>query len=407
MMRALIWNVNDDHPGTFELLKDGERLVWAVWTDSTISISLDGLSYGQYNYTLVIYDESFNEASDTVIVIVIDATDPLINSPADLEFVEGEAGHRITWSVNDDHPGIYELLQDGKRVARGPWEPPEVSISLDGLSYGQYNYTLVIYDESFNEASDTAIVIVIDTTDPLIDTPADQEFAEGETGHRITWSVNDDHPSIYELLQDGERVDGGSWESPEISISLDGLSYDQYNYTLIIYDESLNEASDTVIVTILDGISPVIIQSNPDITYTEGEINNTITWVAEDDHPKIYQITLADIIISSGSWTSYIPVTINVDNQIAGTYIYTIVFSDENGNMVQDSVILIVTSNTTTSIISSMITTSSSTTEITNTLPITTPTNPLIMSGFVFILSSILSIVILKRRRLRNLQTNC
>ncbi|MHA2278000.1 MAG: hypothetical protein ACXAC2_19645, partial [Candidatus Kariarchaeaceae archaeon] len=108
-----------------------------------------------------------------------------------------------------------------------------------------------------------------------------------------------------------------------------------------------------------------------------------------------------------GSWTSYIPVTINVDNQIAGTYIYTIVFSDENGNMVQDSVILIVTSNTTTSIISSMITTSSSTTEITNTLPITTPTNPLIMSGFVFILSSILSIVILKRRRLRNLQTNC
>jgi hypothetical protein len=29
------------------------------------------------------------------------------------------------------------------------------------------------------------------------------------------------------------------------------------------------------------------------------------------------------------------------------------------------------------------------------------------MSGFVFILSSILSIVILKRRRLRNLQTNC
>jgi len=44
------------------------------WDGSPISISVDGLNLGTYNYTIVIYDNSENWVTDTVYVYVNTAT---------------------------------------------------------------------------------------------------------------------------------------------------------------------------------------------------------------------------------------------------------------------------------------------------------------------------------------------
>ena len=59
-------------------------------------------------------------------------------------------------------PGTYEIFKDGVSVASGPWHSSaeEISIGVDGLTVGEYNYTIVFTDVSGNSASDEVLVTV-------------------------------------------------------------------------------------------------------------------------------------------------------------------------------------------------------------------------------------------------------
>ncbi len=97
---------------------------------------------------------------------VWDTTLPTIDSPSDLEYIEGDSDHSISWTPGDAHPVSYVVYLDGVPVKSGAWNSSSevITISVDGLSLGTYNYTIVVTDIGGNTASDTVIVTVAEVS---------------------------------------------------------------------------------------------------------------------------------------------------------------------------------------------------------------------------------------------------
>ena len=86
--------------------------------------------------------------------------------------------------------------------------------------------------------------------------------------------------------------------------------------------------------------NPPSINQPSDISYTEGEIGNSIQWTATDSDPSTYTIAQNGAQIDSGSWTSDIIISINIDGLSQGTYTYIITVSDQIGQTATDTVIV-------------------------------------------------------------------
>ncbi len=156
----ITWNPSDAHPSHYVVYRNGTQVVSEDWDGNSIPIDIDGLDKGVYNYTILVYDTSDNWVSDEVIVTVFDDTQPTIDHPDDVEYVEGTTGHHITWNPSDSHPSHYVVYRNGTQVVSEDWDGSPIAISIDGLDQGVYNYTIVVYDTSNDWVKDEATVTV-------------------------------------------------------------------------------------------------------------------------------------------------------------------------------------------------------------------------------------------------------
>ncbi|MHA1964587.1 MAG: hypothetical protein ACXACG_03235 [Candidatus Thorarchaeota archaeon] len=116
--------------------------------------------------------QSFEVGTGTLmgeIIIYRDGFAPVVESPDDIAYEEGESGHSITWNATDQNPGGYMVLKDDVDVQHGFWNSSseEIMVNADGLSAGSYNYTIVFYEASGNYTSDT---VMVDVSAPPITT---------------------------------------------------------------------------------------------------------------------------------------------------------------------------------------------------------------------------------------------
>ncbi|MCK4484377.1 MAG: hypothetical protein KAU89_06110, partial [Candidatus Thorarchaeota archaeon] len=354
---SIMWSPNDFHPSHYVVYRNGTEIASASWDGNSIIVEVDGLSVGLYNYTIVVYDTSGYWISDIVFVTVVDTIAPTIDQPADMEYDEGTTGNTIEWNPSDTHPSLYVVYRNSTEVVSDNWDGSSITINVDGLSVGIYNYTIVVYDTYENWVSDTVIVTVYDISPPTIDQPLDVEYREGTDAHSIMWSPSDTHPSHYVVYRDGTEVASDSWDGSSISVNVDGLGVGVYNYTIVVYDTSGNWVSDTVFVTVIE-ITPPTIDQPADMNHEEGMTGNTITWTPSDAHPSRYVVYQNGTQVVSDSWDGS-SITVEVDGLSVGVYNYTIVVHDTSGNWASDTVLVTVlpqASTTTTTTTSTTIT---------------------------------------------------
>ncbi len=235
-------------------------------------MDLDSLSLGTYNYTLQLWDSNGEWSRDVVWVHVQDTTSPTINTPSDIYYDEGDTGYSITWLPSDPLPSSYVIYMEGSDIKSGTWNSSaeSITVSVDGLTLGTYNYTIVVTDTTGQSTVDQVWVFVHDGTAPTIDHPADFDYNEGETGNTITWTPDDSHPKNFTIYKDGTIEDSGSWDGSAITIDVDGLSPGVYNYTIVVYDFGGNSVIDTVIVTVNEVVITPTTPTTPTTTPTGG-----------------------------------------------------------------------------------------------------------------------------------------
>ncbi len=305
---SITWTPYDASPESYVVYFEGVVIKSNSWnaSDETINVSVDGLSPGSYNYTISVTDTDANTVLDTVFVHVNDITPPTIDSPGDFSYAEDTSSNSISWNPFDLYPSSYEVLRNGELVYTNTWSASPIVVSVDGLTTGVWNFTIIVYDTNDNTASDTVMVTVYDDTAPVLDSPDDFEVIEGSVGTMLSWSPFDLHPSNYVIYREDLAVKSGLWNSSteSISISMNGLTLGDWNFTIVVYDETGLSDTDTVIVTVFDGTAPTT--THPDDSYYavgQGAGFN-ITWSAFDLHPVSYSILANGSSVKSGLWNS-------------------------------------------------------------------------------------------------------
>ena len=162
---SIAWHASDLHPHEYTIYVSEISVRTGTWnsTSELFTISVDGHETGTYNYTLEVTDFAGNRATDEVMVTVVDdTTSPSIDTPADIEYEESTTGHFIIWNPSDIHPVHYAIYFEGSLVKSGAWNSSSetITISVDGLDSGTYNYTLMVTDIGGNTAVDSVMVSV-------------------------------------------------------------------------------------------------------------------------------------------------------------------------------------------------------------------------------------------------------
>jgi hypothetical protein len=355
---TLNWRATDSNPNTYSIKLQGVGNVagptaWSSGSLVTYNIP-DGLSVGEYDYTINFTDDHGFYATDTVKVTVQDTENPVFTefSP-DLNILEGYTEISFSWNATDAHPDVYMVELVGTGIVAGPtaWSSGVVyTYNIpDGLPIGHYSYIVNITDEYNHFSTGTVKMTVYEPDDPvIIDNPMDLLVGPAYTGLNFSWTATDASPDMYEIeLQGVGIIQFGAWSSGvAVTYNIpDGLSIGEHIYMINFTDEFDNYATDTVKLTIQDA-APQIISAPDDMIVFSGYANLEFSWTATDtEDPDTYTIELAGTGTVAGptSWSSGVAIIYNIpDGLSTGEYFYTINFTDETGNYVTDEVKLTV-----------------------------------------------------------------
>jgi hypothetical protein len=155
------WTPSSNDPGYYTVFRDGSEVDSASWDGGSITISVDGNDPGTYIYEMAASHILGHTVTDSVEVVVVDTTAPVFfSTPSDISYLVGSTGNTLEWSATELYPDEYQMWVDGVLDSSGAWDGSSVSVSVDGLDVGAHNITIILFDQSGNFASDTAIVTV-------------------------------------------------------------------------------------------------------------------------------------------------------------------------------------------------------------------------------------------------------
>lgn len=166
---------------------------------------------------------------------------------------------QITANAEDLASGIEYVTfnPDGMGPINDYTAPYSQNWNLDDASLGAHFIIVTAHDNAGNSVTKTHYITVVDNTDPDVNSPADVVMTEGETGLAVNWSISDVRPHNFTVFRNGSEYVSGGWsaESYFVAVSLDGYLAGGYNLTLLVYDDAGNSASDTVFVTVNEGVT--------------------------------------------------------------------------------------------------------------------------------------------------------
>jgi hypothetical protein len=168
---AIVWSVSDLYPGEYAVTRDASLIEADSWTAGTIIIDTDGLDLGEYSYLIGVMDSSGNFVQDTVTITVVDTTAPILNHPSNILGYIGDTSIKVTWQPTDLLPFNYEIYQNHTLITSGSWTSGgNLTYTLEDVTLGSYNITIVVWDPSGNYAIDTVFISIDEeTAQPLGD----------------------------------------------------------------------------------------------------------------------------------------------------------------------------------------------------------------------------------------------
>jgi PKD repeat protein len=287
-----------------------------------------------YTVELVVTDTiGQTSAPDTMIVTVLDVTDPIADAGPDqtvdygitVTFDGSLSSDNVgivnyTWVVNDD--GIIELYDvDPSHVFGSP---------------GEYTVRLFVTDDAGNSAFDEVLITVVDSETPVADAGPDQTVDMGAT---VTFdgSGSSDNAGIAEYVWtfDYDGVPETRYGvGPVFTFEIPGV----YVVTLTVTDLGGNVDADTVQITVLDTEDPVA-DADVDQTVMVGAVV-TFDGSGSSDNVGVTSYTWTFDYDGAPETLTGVGPTFTFD--IAGDYTVTLTVEDAAGNSAEDTVVITV-----------------------------------------------------------------
>jgi PKD repeat protein len=229
--------------------------VWSFWDGEAVNLSGMTANYtfrtpDSYQITLTVADTSGNEATDSVIITVIDITNPIANAGPDLATLEDRViilNGSSSWDENDIVSYSWTFIDQYSIILTG------ASANYTFHNPGEYTITLLVIDIAGNKASDTAIIRVLDNTNPRANAGQNQVTYIGDLVTFDAGLSTDNGRIIRYTWIFGDGDEGTGNQSTHI-YNLPG----QYNVTLTVQDDANNVGIDHITVIVLDRLTLVI-----------------------------------------------------------------------------------------------------------------------------------------------------
>ncbi|HME51096.1 MAG TPA: hypothetical protein VKM55_02655 [Candidatus Lokiarchaeia archaeon] len=297
--------------------------------------------------------------SGSIMILSAPQPSPSITQPANIKYDVGTTGHSISWTITSAYPGIsntsYIVCCNGTQITTGSWtNGTPITIAVDGLAIGIYNYTIVASDGLGGSVQDTVIVTVNVNTGLFITHPPDITYNQGAMWNSISWTITTNastNNASYAVYCNGTQITTGAWTSgTPVIIYIDKLAISGiYNYTIIANDGLGGSLQDTVMVTLIATVNTWLTITHPsDIIYNEWATGNSISWIINSSNHEVMTNTKEYVIyrngtrVANGSWLYDAPVTFTIGDLAIGIYNYTIVAIDGIGDSVQSTVLVTV-----------------------------------------------------------------
>lgn len=362
---SIFWTITDDSIDNANysiycngiIIKQPESWV----SGQTISLNVDDLEVGVYNYSLVVLD-GLGGSEQADIQISVFNKDPLIFGSYDFSFeVATPPPSPVSWTITDLSTDItsYNITRNGSLLESGTWmSGSEISWEIGTLSIGTYYYVIKASD-GFGGFIEDVVTISVFNGQPILSQPSDISYRETAIGYYIHWNITDSSVSDaqYNITRDGTSlISGKSWSTDTmIWMNVSGLSIGTYTYVIVASDGFGGYVEDEVIVQVTETITSkdLTITSPPDVSYEFGTSGKVLTWVATDEstpNPKYLIYIVMDNgtqkLLVQGSWISGEPITFNTNVLPRGKYKFRIVVYDGNGYYAMDEVMVSVIGKT-------------------------------------------------------------
>ncbi|MHA2090252.1 MAG: hypothetical protein ACW98K_05285, partial [Candidatus Kariarchaeaceae archaeon] len=340
---SLIWNITEFSPKNYTIFKDNNPNVTEPnWINvGNVSIDIDGLNVGSYNFTIQAFD-LFNRSSSNYVNVTVHPDSALfwVALPQDFSFNETTTGNVISWNASDPFPDKYTIYHNNVSIETGSWSTSEnISLNVDELLKGIHNFTIVVSDTPGNKINNTVFVTVTDFAEPFWHNPyTEYNYEFFSTSNILEWNFTDNHPDEYYIFHNatslGQNITSALWSSSNnITLVIDGLPIGTYYFKISVYDEDRNHANFTTMVTVYAGPPPVWTLIPEDTPIIFATTTNSVTWVATDNYPDIYILYRnGSIIIPGNAWTSGFPIFVSIDDLAVGIYNFTLTVLDKSGN---------------------------------------------------------------------------
>ncbi|MCE7737347.1 MAG: hypothetical protein GPJ54_20830, partial [Candidatus Heimdallarchaeota archaeon] len=215
---------------------------------------------GVHTFIITVVDKSGNYLTDTVLVIV-DGTLPDVTSPSSINYSEFSIGNTITWLLGDKNPDVYNINQNGTPFEETTqWSNGSITINIDGLSLGVYEFSITVYDENGNFRPHTVIVTVIDDKIPsinLINGIVEGAIVEGSILIEITPSDEHGIERVEFLIDDIDACVDIADTTCDLNNDLYSLSLDTRNLNdgthslqIVVTDTANNSYTEVILFTV-------------------------------------------------------------------------------------------------------------------------------------------------------------
>jgi PKD repeat protein/peroxiredoxin len=232
-----------------------QSYIWSFWDGGPVILSGVTANYtfltpDTYRVTLTVSDIAGNEDTDSVIITVLDVTNPIADAGPDLATLEDMIlilNGSSSWDENDIVSYTWTFIDQYPISLSG------ASVNYTFYNPGEYTITLLVTDTAGNKASDTTIIRVLDITNPRANAGQNQVTHIGDL---VTFDAG--------LSTDNGRIVSYTWtfgDGDESTGSPSTHTYivpGQYNVTLSVQDAANNVGTDHITVIVLDRKTLVI-----------------------------------------------------------------------------------------------------------------------------------------------------
>lgn len=183
---------------------------------------------------------------------------------------------------------------------------------------------------------------MINTLPPDLSSPSDLLREYDESTFELEWMASDPDPTNYTITCNGTTLVTGEWtNSTAIACEIGDFLPGIYNLTLSIYNAKGLATTDSVIVEVVDTISPILTHPD-DIDLTELSDADAIIWNVSDLLPDLYQVFQDGNLVFEGDWSTLSQIEFDLENLTftEGTYEIELCVYDTSGNVASDTVIV-------------------------------------------------------------------